>query len=257
MVYPGGPGTKITSVSTGNLCADVSDLCGVISGVCVLNAPAGQLTLRWGEESPTRCPSRRDDELFLWSGDIQTGCRRLLFWKAFNEPFRCRFYFFFFDPPGRALASPSGGLPHPHPDVPQGLLHHTSFKESRPRRRPRAGALSALAGNGGQRAPPRGRQHPQQHAGRRSRTKRPSRRSLPRSTCSAVLSPQRVNHSQEDLYPPAGGMRPEDLMQQHYQQDYPHRELDYQHRDMDYQRGLPGRIRRTGEFEAEMARTIL
>lgn len=23
-VYPGGPGTKITSVSTGNLCADVS-----------------------------------------------------------------------------------------------------------------------------------------------------------------------------------------------------------------------------------------
>lgn len=24
-VYPGGPGTKITSVSTGNLCADVSN----------------------------------------------------------------------------------------------------------------------------------------------------------------------------------------------------------------------------------------
>lgn len=104
MVYPGGPGTKITSVSTGNLCADVSDHCGVISGVCVLNAAAGQLTLRWREESPARCPSRRDAELFLWSGDIQTGCRRLLFWKAFNEPFRFKaavsaflfIYFYFF-----------------------------------------------------------------------------------------------------------------------------------------------------------------
>ncbi|CAJ1077944.1 afadin isoform X7 [Xyrichtys novacula] len=49
---------------------------------------------------------------------------------------------------------------------------------------------------------------------------------------------QRINHSQEDLYPPPGGMRPD--MQPHYQQDYQHRDLDYQHRDMDYQRGPPG-----------------
>ncbi|XP_068199334.1 afadin isoform X8 [Antennarius striatus] len=53
-------------------------------------------------------------------------------------------------------------------------------------------------------------------------------------------SMQRVNHSQEDLYPPPGGMRPEERMQPHYQQDYHHRELDYQHRELDFQRGLPG-----------------
>lgn len=75
-----------------------------------------------------------------------------------------------------------------------------------------------------------------------------------------LCSPQRVNHSQEDLYPPAGGMRPEDLMQQHYQQDYQHRELDYQNRDLDYQRGLPGRTARKSpdsvEFETEKPRSI-
>ncbi|XP_055088422.1 afadin isoform X3 [Periophthalmus magnuspinnatus] len=49
-------------------------------------------------------------------------------------------------------------------------------------------------------------------------------------------SMQRVNHSQEDLYPPPGGMRPD--MQPHYHQDYPH--MDYQHREMDYQRPPPG-----------------
>ncbi|XP_029902463.1 afadin isoform X2 [Myripristis murdjan] len=48
-------------------------------------------------------------------------------------------------------------------------------------------------------------------------------------------SMQRVTHSQEDLYPPPGGLRPEELVQQHYQQDYQHRDLDYQHRDLDYQ----------------------
>ncbi|KAM9339421.1 afadin [Symphorus nematophorus] len=50
-------------------------------------------------------------------------------------------------------------------------------------------------------------------------------------------SMQRVNHSQEELYPSPGGMRPD--MQPHYQQDYQHRDLDYQHRDLDYQRGPP------------------
>ncbi|CAL9692519.1 unnamed protein product [Knipowitschia caucasica] len=49
-------------------------------------------------------------------------------------------------------------------------------------------------------------------------------------------SMQRVNHSQEDLYPPPGSMRPD--MQPHYHQDYPH--MDYQHREMDYQRPPPG-----------------
>ncbi|XP_074540701.1 afadin isoform X12 [Halichoeres trimaculatus] len=53
-------------------------------------------------------------------------------------------------------------------------------------------------------------------------------------------SMQRVNHSQEDLYPPPGGMRPDERMLPHYQQEYQHRDLDYQHRDMDYQRGPPG-----------------
>uniref|UniRef100_A0A3Q3IM78 Afadin, adherens junction formation factor a n=1 Tax=Monopterus albus TaxID=43700 RepID=A0A3Q3IM78_MONAL len=49
---------------------------------------------------------------------------------------------------------------------------------------------------------------------------------------------QRINHSQEELYPP--GLRPDDRMHPHYQQDYQHRDLDYQHRDLDYQRGPPG-----------------
>ncbi|XP_051793000.1 LOW QUALITY PROTEIN: afadin [Acanthochromis polyacanthus] len=53
-------------------------------------------------------------------------------------------------------------------------------------------------------------------------------------------SMQRINHSQEELYPPPGVLRPDDRMQPHYQQDYQHRDLDYQHRDLDYQRGPPG-----------------
>ncbi|KAL3052179.1 hypothetical protein OYC64_004852 [Pagothenia borchgrevinki] len=48
-------------------------------------------------------------------------------------------------------------------------------------------------------------------------------------------SMQRINHSQEDLYPPPGGMRTD--MQPLYQQDYQPRDLDYQ---LDYQRGPPG-----------------
>ncbi|XP_034554928.1 afadin isoform X5 [Notolabrus celidotus] len=55
-------------------------------------------------------------------------------------------------------------------------------------------------------------------------------------------SMQRVNHSQEDLYPPPGVMRPDERMLPHYQQDYQHRDLDYQHRDIDYQRGPPGGV---------------
>ncbi|XP_044024899.1 afadin isoform X15 [Siniperca chuatsi] len=55
-------------------------------------------------------------------------------------------------------------------------------------------------------------------------------------------SMQRVNHSQEELYPQPGGLRPDERMQQHYQQDYQHRDLDYQHRDLDYQRGPPGGV---------------
>ncbi|XP_028460291.1 afadin isoform X5 [Perca flavescens] len=53
-------------------------------------------------------------------------------------------------------------------------------------------------------------------------------------------SMQRINHSQEELYPSPGGMRLDERMQQHYQQDYQPRDLDYQHRDFDYQRGPPG-----------------
>ncbi|XP_023203476.1 afadin isoform X8 [Xiphophorus maculatus] len=56
-------------------------------------------------------------------------------------------------------------------------------------------------------------------------------------------SMQRINHSQEDLYPPVGMMRPDERMQPLYPQDYQHRDLDYQHRDLDYQhRGPPGGV---------------
>lgn len=37
-VYPGGPGTKITSVSTGNLCADVSSRSSVARGIILWNS---------------------------------------------------------------------------------------------------------------------------------------------------------------------------------------------------------------------------
>ncbi|XP_077408968.1 afadin isoform X4 [Vanacampus margaritifer] len=53
-------------------------------------------------------------------------------------------------------------------------------------------------------------------------------------------SMQRVNHTQEDMYPMPGVLRPDERMQQHYQQEYQHRDMDYQHRDLDYQRGPPG-----------------
>ncbi|XP_051908206.1 afadin isoform X8 [Hippocampus zosterae] len=46
-------------------------------------------------------------------------------------------------------------------------------------------------------------------------------------------SMQRVNHFQEDMYPPPGILRQDERMQQHYQQEY-------QHRDLDYQRGPQG-----------------
>ncbi|XP_054910286.1 afadin isoform X14 [Poeciliopsis prolifica] len=49
-------------------------------------------------------------------------------------------------------------------------------------------------------------------------------------------SMQRINHSQEDLYPPVGMMRPDERMQPLYPQDYQHRDLDYQHR------GPPGGV---------------
>ncbi|XP_028252445.1 afadin isoform X6 [Parambassis ranga] len=44
-------------------------------------------------------------------------------------------------------------------------------------------------------------------------------------------SMQRINHSQEELYPPPGGLRPDERMQPHYQQDY-----------LDYQRGPSGGV---------------
>ncbi|XP_043962387.1 afadin isoform X18 [Gambusia affinis] len=49
-------------------------------------------------------------------------------------------------------------------------------------------------------------------------------------------SMQRINHSQEDLYPPVGMMRPDERMQPLYPQDYQHRDLDYQ------LRGPPGGV---------------
>ncbi|XP_075893933.1 afadin isoform X21 [Nelusetta ayraudi] len=137
MVYPGGPGTKITSVSTGNLCAD-------------------------DEPSPPR---------------------------------------------PEAYPIPTQTYPRDYFTIP------ASKSQDR------------VIGPG---------QGPSQHwQGMEDRERLPVVDNIHNSM-------QRVNHSQEDLYPPAGGMRPEDLMQQHYQQDYQHRELDYQHRDLDYQRGLPG-----------------
>lgn len=43
------------------------------------------------------------------------------------------------------------------------------------------------------------------------------------------------------MYPPPGVLRPEERLQQHYQQDYQLRDLDSQGRDLDYQRGLQGK----------------
>lgn len=43
------------------------------------------------------------------------------------------------------------------------------------------------------------------------------------------------------MYNPAGGLRPEERLQQHYQQDYQLRDLDNQGRDLDYQRGVEGK----------------
>lgn len=43
------------------------------------------------------------------------------------------------------------------------------------------------------------------------------------------------------MYPPPGVLRPEERLQQHYQQDYQLRDLENQGRDLDYQRGLQGK----------------
>lgn len=63
VVYPGGPGTKITSVSTGNLCADVSNQCrrksaahmcgcGSIQRVlgAVVDSDWSQFQVKWNEK---------------------------------------------------------------------------------------------------------------------------------------------------------------------------------------------------------------
>lgn len=96
MVYPGGPGTKITSVSTGNLCADVSDSCNIISGVFVLNALACQLTLRRREESRTRSVSRRDDKVIFTERRYSDWLSPAFVLESFYEHFSfqsCRFWF--------------------------------------------------------------------------------------------------------------------------------------------------------------------
>lgn len=54
-VYPGGPGTKITSVSTGNLCADVSNWTIEGSGVFMWNSPPDE----------TRVTRTLEDEQYL------------------------------------------------------------------------------------------------------------------------------------------------------------------------------------------------
>ncbi|XP_056219487.1 afadin isoform X16 [Seriola aureovittata] len=138
-VYPGGPGTKITSVSTGNLCAD-------------------------DEPSPPR---------------------------------------------PEAYPIPTQTYPREYFTIP------ASKSQDR------------VVGPG---------QGPSQHwQGMEDRERLPMVDSIHNSM-------QRVNHSQEELYPPPGGLRPDERMQPHYQQDYQHRDLDYQHRDLDYQRGPPGGV---------------
>ncbi|XP_029351621.1 afadin isoform X4 [Echeneis naucrates] len=138
-VYPGGPGTKITSVSTGNLCAD-------------------------DEPSPPR---------------------------------------------PEAYPIPTQTYPREYFTIP------ASKSQDR------------VVGPG---------QGPSQHwQGMEDRERLPVVDNIPNSM-------QRINHSQEELYPPPGGLRPDERMQPHYQQDYQHRDLDYQHRDLDYQRGPPGGV---------------
>ncbi|KAM7395993.1 hypothetical protein PAMA_007328 [Pampus argenteus] len=139
VVYPGGPGTKITSVSTGNLCAD-------------------------DEPSPPR---------------------------------------------PEAYPIPTQTYPREYFTIP------ASKSQDR------------VVGPG---------QGPSQHwQGMEDRERLPAVDNIHNSM-------QRVNHSQEELYPPPGGLRPDERMQQHYQQEYQHRDLDYQHRDLDCQRGPPGGV---------------
>nr|XP_019960597.1 PREDICTED: afadin-like [Paralichthys olivaceus] len=138
-VYPGGPGTKITSVSTGNLCAD-------------------------DEPSP---------------------------------------------PHPEAYPIPTQTYPREYFTIP------ASKSQDR------------VVGSG---------QGPSQHwQGMEDRERLPVVENIHNSM-------QRVNHSQEELYPPPGGLRPDERMQPHYQQDYQHPSLDYQHRDVEYQRGPPGGV---------------
>ncbi|KAM9355567.1 afadin isoform 4-T4 [Pholidichthys leucotaenia] len=138
-VYPGGPGTKITSVSTGNLCAD-------------------------DEPSPSRPEA--------YPIPTQTYPREYFTIPASKSQDR--------------VVGPGQGPPQQHW---QGMED-----------RERLPVLDNIHNN----------------------------------------SMQRINHSQEELYPPPGGLRPDDRMQPLYHQDYQHRDLDYQHRDLDYQRGPPG-----------------
>lgn len=163
-VYPGGPGTKITSVSTGNLCADVSD-CSRPYVECSSRPDETGVTLTLED---TQHLEQRRGSFFSeqnYSDRLHTMCFLFSFGKV-SQIFSFHSVVSVFFSSGRALPSPSRGLPHPHPDLPQGVLHHPGLQEPGSGCRPRAGALTALAGHGGQRAPPCGRQHPQQHAGR-------------------------------------------------------------------------------------------
>ncbi|KAK5879740.1 hypothetical protein CesoFtcFv8_022833 [Champsocephalus esox] len=155
-VYPGGPGTKITSVSTGNLCADVSHFMTEVNGVSMWNVPPDEMT------SPPP-PTQRSTPI-----PTQTYPRE-----------------YFTIPASKSQDRVVG----PGPGPPQ---HWQGVED-----RERLPVVENIHNNNN--------------------------------------SMQRINHSQEDLYPPPGGMRPD--MQPLYQQDYQPRDLDYQ---LDYQRGPPG-----------------
>lgn len=193
--YPGGPGTKITSVSTGNLCADVS---------------RGHSDT-WTRPSPLL--------IFITSASARQ-----------DEP----------SPPRpEAYPIPTQAYPRDYFTIPasksqdrvlgpgQGPSQHWQGLEDR------------------ERLPVVDNLHNSMQVEQLRRIQdwlfNPGPRHRGQLFQALSFPPQRISHFSEEMYPPPGGLRPEERLQQHYQQDYQLRDLDNQGRDLDYQRGLQGK----------------
>ncbi|KAG7280366.1 hypothetical protein CRUP_022194 [Coryphaenoides rupestris] len=160
-VYHGGPGTKITSVSTGNLCADEE------------HSPPGPEaypipTQTYPREYFTVPASKSQDRVVLGPGQNQNQGPPTQHWQSMEERERL-------------------------PGVTADSLHNSMQRVDK------------------------------------------------------------LGRSQEELYPPAGGLRHEDLVHLHHREEQHYRENEYQpdyaHRDVDYQRGLPGPVDHWGNHQ--------